>query len=87
MSGTRVLEANVHPQLLIDHAFVCSSCTDTRRCRRCARRYYTPRFLVCQSSLQSLQLPRFTSSKLYHSQVKLDTCGQPAGHPGLHTTQ
>jgi len=34
-----------------------------------ARCYYTPRFLVCRSSLQSLQLPRFTSSKLYHSQV------------------
>ena len=38
MSGTRVLEANVRRQLLTDYTFVCSSCTDARRRRRCARR-------------------------------------------------
>jgi len=74
MSGTRVLEASVCRQLLIDHAFVSSSCTDARHHRRYA--HYARRPLLLYPTLpslpvilQSMQLPRFTSSKLYHSQA------------------
>jgi len=60
-------------QLLIDHAFVCSSCTAARRHRRCAHH-----LLLLYTALPCLPVISITCC----SQMKFDNCGQPAWHPG-----
>ena len=51
---------------LFDHLAQMPTAADAVPAAHC---YYTPRFLMCRSSLQSLQLPMFASSKLYHSEI------------------